>query len=133
MGVILAIEWWILVVLYQWTQLAVSASTSAGPLGHRTRSWSMSSVHTSVAGRRRAGSATPLMLRPVAELGEFAVDAPVTPRRVLVVEAQDKPTDLGSRRRSPGAPGRRLGPVPGDETAAPAEHGRRLDDQEHFG
>ena len=34
---------------------------------------------------------------PMAELGEFAVDAPVTPRRVLRVQPQDQPADLRAR------------------------------------
>lgn len=37
-------EWWILVVLNQWTQLAVSCSTSLRPVQLRRRSCSMSSV-----------------------------------------------------------------------------------------
>ena len=44
MGDILPIEWWMRLVLYQWTQLAVSRSSSAAPLQLRVRSWSTSSV-----------------------------------------------------------------------------------------
>jgi hypothetical protein len=71
------------------------------------------------------------MRPPCGELDEFAVDAPVAPRRVLLVEAENEPADLAGGRRPTGS-ARRSGPVACHEAAMPGQHGLRLNDQEHL-
>jgi len=64
----------------------------------------------------------------MAKLVQFAVDAPVTPRRVLVCEAEHEAPQLCRRRRAPRS-GWALGPVPGDESAVPPNNGGGSDDE----
>jgi hypothetical protein len=74
----------------------------------------------SAGARRHAESSTPSTPHLVAELDEFCVDAPVTPRRVVLVEAKSEPADLASG-AGPAGSAHRLGPVAGHEAAVPAE------------
>jgi hypothetical protein len=59
----------------------------------------------------------------VAEADEFAVDASVSPGRVLVGEAHDQASQLGSDWRSAWASLGALGPVSGDSSAVPSQQG----------
>jgi len=64
----------------------------------------------------------------VAEADEFAMDAPVSPRRVLLRETYDQLAQLRCFRRPALATGRGLGPVPGNTFAVPAQQGFGCDD-----
>mgnify|MGYP000993723073 CR=1 FL=1 len=66
----------------------------------------------------------------VAQAGQFAVDAPVAPRRVLAGHGDGESADLRMHRRPPPSRGVGLGPAAGDEAAVPADHRRRLHDEE---
>ncbi len=66
---------------------------------------------------------------PVA--AEFALDAPVALRRVLAIETEYESADLCWCGWSAGSRCRWLGPVAGDETAVPSDHGGGFDDQHH--
>jgi hypothetical protein len=65
----------------------------------------------------------------VAEADQFTVDPAMTPRRVLRGQAQHQVTDL-RRDRWPAGFGVRVGPVPGDQLAVPAQHRRRGDEED---
>ncbi len=65
----------------------------------------------------------------VAESGEFAVDATVSPGRVLGSQAEDQGTDARGDGRSAGS-GRLGGPAAGDQLAVPAQDGGRGDDEQ---
>jgi len=65
----------------------------------------------------------------VSETAHLAVDTSVAPARVLDVEAQHQSTELRWCRWPSGSGLWRLGPVPGDETAVPADHRRWSHDQ----
>ena len=67
----------------------------------------------------------------VSESVEFAVDAPVAPGRVLAIETEYESADLCWCGWSAGSRCRWLGPVAGDETAVPSDHGGGFDDQHH--
>ena len=69
----------------------------------------------------------------MAESGEFAVDATVSPVGVLPGDADDEFADFGFGGWSPALCGGWLGPVPGDEAAVPSDHRRGLYDEEHLG
>ena len=64
----------------------------------------------------------------VAEPGEFALDAAVSPGRVLVGESNDQLTQLGAGRWPTDASGWRLGPVFGDSLAVPSQQRLGRDD-----
>jgi len=57
----------------------------------------------------------------VAEAGEFALDAAVAPRRVLLSESHDQLTQLSVDRRPADTTSRRLGPVFRDSFAVPSQ------------
>ena len=64
----------------------------------------------------------------VAEASEFAVDASVSPGRVLVGEAHDQLTQLCAGGWPTGGSGWRLGPVFGDSSAVPSQQRLGRDD-----
>ena len=64
----------------------------------------------------------------VAESGEFAVDASISPAGVLGGQAEDQGTDARGDGRSAGS-GRWDGPAAGDQLAVPAQDGGRGDEQ----
>jgi hypothetical protein len=64
----------------------------------------------------------------VAESGEFAVDAPVAPSRILGGQAHDQGTDTSGNRGS-ARRGARGGPAAADEVAVPAQDGGWRDEQ----
>ena len=64
----------------------------------------------------------------VAESGEFAVDAPIAPRRVLGGQAKDQSADAGGDGGSAGA-GLRGGPAASEELAVPAQDRGRGDQE----
>jgi len=69
----------------------------------------------------------------MAELGQFALEAPVAPARVLRGQPQEERLHLGGQRRpSPGgAPS--VGPLPAHQFAVPLQHGLRLNKQHGTG
>ena len=64
----------------------------------------------------------------VAEAGEFAVDPPVPPGRLLGGQAKDQGTQVGGDGRSSRSGGCRC-PASGDELAVSAQDGGRGDEQ----
>lgn len=66
---------------------------------------------------------------PVAEAAQFAVDAPVTPRRIHRGESDREPADLRERWWSAAWRYGRVGLVAGDQSAVPADHGLGPHDQ----
>jgi hypothetical protein len=66
--------------------------------------------------------------KPVAQPGEFAVDPPIPPGRVLCGQAQHQLAQLGCRGPAAGAPLTGLGPAPGYQIPVPAQHRGRGDD-----
>jgi hypothetical protein len=65
----------------------------------------------------------------VAESGEFAVDAAVSPGRVLRSQAQDQAAEAGGDGGSTES-ARLAGPAAGDQLAVPAQDGGRGDDEQ---
>jgi hypothetical protein len=65
---------------------------------------------------------------PVAEAGEFAVDASISPGGILGGQADDEGAQAGGDGWSTGL-GRLSGPAAGDELAVPAQDGGRGDEQ----
>jgi hypothetical protein len=64
----------------------------------------------------------------VAEADQFTADPAMPPAGVLLGHSQHQLTDLGADRWSSGC-GVRVGPVPGDQPAVPAQQRRRRDEQ----
>ena len=62
----------------------------------------------------------------VSEPGEFALDAAVSPGRILLGQAQHQVTDLVADRWAAGPV--RIGPFPGDQAAVPGQQRGRGDD-----
>jgi hypothetical protein len=64
----------------------------------------------------------------VAQPGEFALDAAMPPGRVLVGQTQDQRPQLRID-RGPPSPGVRVGPIPGQQLAVPAQQRGRGDEE----
>jgi hypothetical protein len=69
---------------------------------------------------------------PVAELDEFALHAPVPPRRIVCRDADDELPDRGLRGRPSGTPPVRVIPFACDQAPVPGEQ-RRRGHREHLG
>ena len=67
----------------------------------------------------------------VSEAAEFAVDTAVAPRRVVCVEAEHEPAELGRCGWSAGSRLWWLGPVAGHKASVPTDHRVWFDDQHH--
>jgi len=68
----------------------------------------------------------------MAEPVESALDAPVSPVRVLTSKADEELSEFRVDGRPTGLGGGWLGPVAGDEASVPTDHRRGADDQEHL-
>jgi hypothetical protein len=66
---------------------------------------------------------------PIADATQFAMDASVPPGRDLGCETKREPADHRECWWSAPPGARRVGPVVGDESTVPADHGLGLDDQ----
>ena len=69
----------------------------------------------------------------MSESGEFAVDPPVSPVRVLSGHSDDQLPDFGFDWWPAPFRGRGFGPVPGDESPVPADHRCGFHDEEQLG
>ncbi len=114
---------------------------SSARLGHRMHSeqsgqfcpWCAGPVHLGIASRsgrcggvrgrsrHHAGSATPCGRDRVAEFDEFALHAPVPPRRVVRRDADHELADRGCRGRPSGPPPVRVVPFAGDQSPVPGQ------------